>query len=821
MMIATIVARNYLPQARVLARSFREHHPAGRVVVLVVDAPGEGLRDDEPFEVVTPGDLPLEPRERQRMATIYTVLELSTALKPFLLRHLVADRGEPAVTYLDPDIQVFAPLDAIDALARQHQIVLTPHRMHPLPDDGRQAVERVFVLSGAYNLGFIAVSGEAVPFLDWWGDNCRRDCVMAPSEGLFVDQRWLDLAVTYFPHHVLRDPGCNVAYWNLDRRPLADIDLRFFHFSGYDPDVPHLLSVHQGGQPRLLLSEQPELRALCSAYAARLEAEGWRECRKLTYGLDQAANGMRIDVLMRRIYRREIIQRSLGEPRGLGEVDALPNPFDPAEVDAFVALLRSPFPASLAPRVSRYLHALHDERLDLQTSFSSLVGEAGNHFLWWVREHGHGELGIPLELVPAADDLLPAPPPGPVPRPPGVRVVGYLSAELGVGEAGRAMAAGLHAAGEPFRVLVSDTMTSNRQNARPYHEGDGPADGDVNLICVNADRIPNLVERLEPDARWGRYTVGVWGWEVEEFPAVWAPAADLVDEVWTYSRHAAAAIRSAIDKPVHVVPLPVVERRPSRRSRSDLGVPDGFVFLFCFDFFSIPERKNPLGVIDAFCRAFPTPSVPGRGSAPGPQLVVKSINGDKRLSELERLRMRVLDRPDVHIRDGYLDPGDHQALVGACDAYVSLHRAEGFGYTMAEAMLLGKPVIATGYSGNLEFMDERNSYLVDHTLVAIGEGADPYPAGSRWAEPDLDRAAELMVRVVDDPEGARQVGRRGQHDVRTWHSPEARGPLIAARLAALRAAPPVGLVPPPTRFGAIPSPLRRAVRRFRPSRPPA
>ena len=780
MLITTVVARNYLPQARVLARSFLDHHPDGRVVVLVVDAPGEGLRDDEPFEVVTPGQLPVDTRELQRMATIYTVLELATALKPFLLRYLVVDRGEPAATYLDPDIQVFAPLDDIDDLAREHSIVLTPHRLQPLPEDGRQAIERSFVLAGAYNLGFIAVSGAAQPFLDWWGDNCRRDCVMSPAEGLFVDQRWLELGVAYFRHHVLRDPGCNVAYWNLDTRPLATTPLRFFHFSGYDPDVPHLLSVHQGGQPRLLLSEHPELRRLCADYAVRLDAEGWRECCKLTYGLDQAANGMRINGLMRRIYRREMLQRNLGEPYGIGEVADLPNPFDPDEVDAFVALLRSPFPGSEAPRISRYLHALHGDRLDVQISFPKLTGEEGNHFLWWMREMGSHDLGVPFELVPTEDELYPRPVAGRIRRPEGVRVVGYLAAELGVGEAGRAMAAGLHAAGEPFRVLASERLTSNRQNARPYQEGDGPEDGDVNLICVNADRLDNLIERLEPDVRRGRRTIGVWGWEVEEFPSIYAGAADHVDEVWTYSRHAAAAIRPAIDKPVHVVPLPVVERRPARRTRAELGLPDGFTFLFCFDFFSILERKNPLGAIEAFCRAF----APGEG----PQLVVKSINGERCLAELERLHMRVLDRPDVHVRDGYLDPADHLALVGASDAYVSLHRAEGFGYTMAEAMLAAKPVIATGYSGNLEFMDERNSFLVDYEMTSIGEGSAPYPARSRWADPDLDQAAEIMRRLVDDPSAALQVARQGQHDIRTWHSPEARGPLLAARLAAARAA---------------------------------
>jgi hypothetical protein len=159
-LIASIVARNYLPQARVLARSFRAHHPGGRVVVLVLDAevapeeheaPGRGgtRRDDEPFTVLAPSELGLDPAELRRMGTIYDVLELATALKPFLLRHLVVDRGEPTATYLDPDIEVFAPLDDLDELALAHGLVLTPHRLVPLDEDGREPADTVFTLSGA------------------------------------------------------------------------------------------------------------------------------------------------------------------------------------------------------------------------------------------------------------------------------------------------------------------------------------------------------------------------------------------------------------------------------------------------------------------------------------------------------------------------------------------------------------------------------------------------------------------------------------------------------------------------------------------------
>jgi glycosyltransferase involved in cell wall biosynthesis len=805
-LITTVVARNYLPQARVLARSFLDHHPRGRVVVLVLDAPGDGLRSDEPFEVLAPDDLfpPSQRRELRRMMAIYQVVELATALKPFLLRHLVVDRGEPSATYLDPDIAVFAPLDDIAAAAVDNGVVLTPHRLTAVPDDGFQPDEQVFAQCGAYNLGFVAVSAAALPFVDWWARRCRRDCVEAMPEGLFVDQRWAELGAAYFPPFVLRDPGCNVAYWNLDERPLTrgagaggglragDAPLRFLHLSGYDPGEPHLLSRWFAGHPRVLLSASPVLRELCDDYGRRLHDEGWDECSKLSYGLDQAANGMRLDTLMRRVLRQEVLRRERGLEPDAGSVDDLPDPYEPGEATAFVDLLRTPFPGADAPRIPRYLHALRNARPDLLATFSDLTGAAGNHFLWWVREMGHASLGLPPELIPrvedgesdgdgAGDDAAP-------PSRPGVRLVGYLAAELGVGEAGRTMAATLGALGEEVE-LVTETGTSSRQrhvepassSATAPRAAAGPAAGlDVNLVAVNADRLPAVLDRLGGSFTRGRHTIGMWAWEVEHFPDQFAAAAALVDEVWAISRHAADAIARKVDVPVHSVPPPVVDRAPSPRSRRELGLPDGFVFLFCFDYFSVAARKNPVGLVEAFRRAF----APGEG----PRLVVKSINGHRMLADLERVHHAAVGRPDIEVVDRYLDAADQRALIASCDAYVSLHRAEGFGYTMAEAMLAGRPVIATCYSGNLEFMDEANSFLVGYEPAAIPERCDPYPAGSTWAEPDLDEAAALMRLVVDDPARARAVGERARDDIRRFHSPEARVPLVAARLAAVRSA---------------------------------
>jgi len=244
----------------------------------------------------------------------------------------------------------------------------------------------------------------------------------------------------------------------------------------------------------------------------------------------------------------------------------------------------------------------------------------------------------------------------------------------------------------------------------------------------------------------------VWFWEVSQFPAAYQRAFDYVDEVWAASEFVRDAIAAETTKPVRVVPLPVTAPAPSTIDRGSVGLAESYTFLFNFDFLSVFARKNPLAVIDAYCRAF----TPDDGAA----LIIKSINGhlDAHVHELGRLREATAMRPDITIRDGYLAASERDALVAASDCYVSLHRSEGFGLTMAEAMAHGKPVIATGYSGNLTFMDEGNSILVPYRLVPIAPGTGPYPPGVEWADPDPEFAAAAMRRLFDDRAGARALG---------------------------------------------------------------
>jgi glycosyltransferase involved in cell wall biosynthesis len=296
---------------------------------------------------------------------------------------------------------------------------------------------------------------------------------------------------------------------------------------------------------------------------------------------------------------------------------------------------------------------------------------------------------------------------------------------------------------------------------------------------------------------------------------------DAVDEVWMNSEFAAKGVRKVTAKPVRVLPLPVRLPVPSATDRSTLGLPDGFLFLFVFSYASSFERKNPDGLVRAFKQAF----APGEG----PLAVAKSVMGDAHSDERERLRYEAGDRPDILLLENYLLPGDKNALMAACDCYISLHRSEGFGLTMAEAMALGKPTIATGYSGNLEFMTSENSFL-----VGFGEGRVPpqtgrYPSGALWADPDLNEAAALMRRVCEDPEEARRVGERVRADMARLHGPEARARLLQQlleqarsewrqRQPAERAGTPLGLPgpgrgQPPCRPAAEPVVAKAAVGR--------
>lgn len=371
------------------------------------------------------------------------------------------------------------------------------------------------------------------------------------------------------------------------------------------------------------------------------------------------------------------------------------------------------------------------------------------------------------------------------PKPFGANVAGYFTSEKGTGEAARSAAAVLKAAGVPVVLnTVVDASSSNVESVRGVSR-DNPYS--INLVYVNADQAENFAWHKGEGYFNGRYSIGVWNWEVQEFPQEWVARFDHFDEIWAGTTFAADALSLVSPVPVTCMPYAIdpAPRAAEAFEVSRFGVhSDSFLFLFMFDFHSVMERKNPLGLIAAFKRAF--------GQSQEATLLIKSSRAD--VDGIVAMK-DAADGANISIIDTVISREEVNALYVACDCYVSLHRSEGFGLTIAEAMAASKPVIATGYSGNMDFMTARNSFPVRYTLGEIERDHPPYRKGWHWAEPDLEHAAELMRRVVGQREEALEVGRQAREDILRLMHPDVVGQQMKERLMDIAAARQTGGVP--------------------------
>lgn len=361
----------------------------------------------------------------------------------------------------------------------------------------------------------------------------------------------------------------------------------------------------------------------------------------------------------------------------------------------------------------------------------------------------------------------------------GVSVAGFLQSEKGMGESVRSSFRALAAARVPLALVdFVDPLSDNiEQVAGPFSQGNPYR---VNLIHVNPHSLAGFLLDKGSTYFEDRYNIGYWNWELSTFPEAWADRFQPFDEIWVPSAFTLDAISRVSPVPVVRIP-PCLRAEPERvaapaRARFGIGA-EAFVFLFAFDFQSSFERKNPLAVIESFRAAF-------RGES-DLVLVIKSVHSDFSRSGAQRLR-EASRGLDVRLIDQVLSRDELDDLFRLCDCYVSLHRAEGFGLTMAEAMELGKPVIATAYSGNMDFMAPGNSFPVKYQLIDVAQTAGGSAAGvysqGVWAEPDVSHAAELMRYVYEHRDEAGRFGRQGREDVLRALHPEVVGVLARERL---------------------------------------
>ena len=364
-----------------------------------------------------------------------------------------------------------------------------------------------------------------------------------------------------------------------------------------------------------------------------------------------------------------------------------------------------------------------------------------------------------------------------LPAVPGVNLVGHFRYQSGLQEAALGVNRALKAAGS--RTTLRELPVTHACDWTEPERFRGVELFDTTIFLAAANTLPHAwIPRAGVHWRPEVTRIAYWYWELEELPAAWHGDMQWPDEVWAPTAFLAETYRKVVRVPV-VPMLPGVELPAFvRQPRTHFGLPaERFLFLFSFDMNSLIARKNPHAVLAAFRRAF--------APSDAAHLVLKISRGSTQPAELARLQLAAAGA-NVTIINATLTRSDTLALLDLADCYTSLHRAEGLGLGMAESMLLGKPVIATNYSGNTDFMTADTAYLVDSDLAVVGPGLFPYPEGAHWAEARVEHAAALMRRVFDDPAAARATGERARVHATTVLDPKKFGEKMTARLAAGR-----------------------------------
>ncbi|MDT8429205.1 MAG: glycosyltransferase [Pseudomonadales bacterium] len=848
--VFTIVSRNYLHFAINLMHSVAEHMPSARRVVAICDSI-DGIPVDElQFEVIGIESLPIPHLDR--LLYQYTILELNTAIKPFVFSHLLDSGKLDKVIYFDPDIQLFSSGDTLLSSLDQASIVLTPHLTDFIHDDGHPS-EVSIMQSGTYNLGFLALrrSFSAQKLLTWWQQRLSRLCVVDIPNGLFTDQKWMDIVPGIFADSLIaRSPGWNVAYWNLMHRTIEKNEkekylvngepLFFFHYSGYDSKNPSI-SKHQD---RFKLSNlNAATQTLFKLYSQRIDASGRDKFAAFPYAFAQMSSGLPLPDCARRFLREN-----------LDWDQQIPDLRTAAGEQFVIDLLNEKVDAG-RPLITRLAWSVYCTREDLQQAFPDIQSMHRQAYVDWYLENAEQQIGIPGILVDsmrpdkmsvssnsspgtntgadaenvAGDHNLPwsasfgkmlykaawasrhlvrpflskslrhrirmrllqrayqgelAQRPVAMAKaqstdsPAGINVIGYLRSESGVGESARSMLRALQAVAVPHSSINFDVGNISRQSEDPQTNSLERLHYAINLFHINADQAWVAYDSLGDQFFAGRRCIGFWAWELPEFPDEWLSSFQHFDEIWVPSTFCQRAVAAKSPVPVVCIPHTIEIPASLNPDKARFGLnPEAFSFLAMADMLSVPERKNPMGAVEAFIAAFA-----GDDSA---ELLVKLSNPEIRPEITAQLRAYAEKHQNIHLLEGYLGREDVNRLIDSVECFVSLHRSEGFGLVIAEAMARGKVVVATGWSGNMDFMNTGNSMLVDYRLTELDQDYGPYRKGQRWADPDIRDAAVKMRQIKEHPELAAEIGQQARLTCQTLLAEAVVGYQVRQRLQAI------------------------------------
>ncbi|MER9169634.1 glycosyltransferase [Mesorhizobium australicum] len=783
-------------------------------------------------------DLP----DRRAFSFRYDVMELNTAIKPTIFRRLFAE-GFDRVIYLDPDILAYRRFDEIlEAFDEGATSVLTPHALAPnlhseSPND------LTFMQAGIYNLGFLALAktDETSALLEWWETRLRTQCVANRlSDGIFVDQKFMDLWPAYCSGtHILRDPAYNVAYWNLDTRTIKKTSesyevngspLAFFHFSGIIPGDHSVLSKHQ---QRWKPTSTKELEKLLADYHDQLGAYGASRFSAMPYGFGTFSDGTHIPNLARIVYR-EKLEPFEGDPFILmpdnldRPADIKPNPggvvtqfahalwstrrdlqsYFPLQegrsqinyADWYISggAMTAGIPFRFTKTVAKRISQIDTSRIgphgtpDVPAKDASMIVtrvarrayrtlvRAQPHIRWLYRMvprtrrkqflDAMFRRAWPANFDSTTQTLLA----------PGVSLIGYPFSETGVGEAMRTLARSIESAGINYDVTNFDeqVLSSHRDTALTHRVAARPSKM-VNVFCVNADMLGSTIQGVGFGILQNRYNIVRPFWELPLIHPQWLTSLRDVDEIWAPTTFVRDAFTTGTDRPVVHIPVAISIPPKIEANRERFQIPKkSTAFLFAFDFSSYPDRKNPDAVLQAYLRAF------GQDRDRRVSLIIKTMGkSPHKRAILNSIRALAQTDKRVVLIDEVLTRAETHCLTKSCDVFISLHRSEGFGLGIAEAMAMGKAVIATDFSGSKDFVSTQTGFPIPYRLISVEPDQYPYfIEGQKWADPDIDEGARVMAQLADNVEAITTVGERARAYMGAVHSPEAVGKVIVNRL---------------------------------------
>ena len=343
----------------------------------------------------------------------------------------------------------------------------------------------------------------------------------------------------------------------------------------------------------------------------------------------------------------------------------------------------------------------------------------------------------------------------------GVNVFGYINGEFGLGEAVRLIIKALISADIPVALINYDVKTNHRHQDQTYDKFSTEAPYAINLILLGPSEAKKILTHYSNvDFFKNKYNIFYLNWESENFPKEYVDNLSFYDEIWVPAEYCQKVISKFSTVPVSVIHYPIEIPASSfvDRVANDFFDNSCFNFLFIFDYNSTLERKNTLNLIKAFKKAF-------KKDDRSVKLTIKTSRSARFLKEKSELIDCINGVTNIVIVEEIFEKETLHNIIKFCDSYVSLHRSEGFGLTMAEAMFYGKPVIATGYSGNLEFMNADNSFLVNYEVCHVSSSLMNYDKNTVWSNPDIDHAAELLIKVKENSQEIKSIAKKGNQTI--------------------------------------------------------